>query len=260
MRPLVALALAALLTASLPGCADDKERYPDGVPAPSNTRTATQGSGSTGSATSTSTTTNGPGGDANLSPTGTISVAINGTNATFTLTGSDPDDDPLVWDLDFGDGNATNGTSLPTMVNHTYVPSNATGKATGNLTAVFTLSDGAGNVAYNVTVALGGGGSSKLTQIVTGSTAVPNPAATELACVRDDVDGNIYELDPADVGWPYVLEPGDGTFGVFFWAGETYISGSTDATGVVPEGAEQIEVCNVTGAPMASYTVTLTEP
>lgn len=163
MRPLLALGLLALLTASLAGCADDPERYPGGGPSASRTSTTggPGGGASTGTATSSTTTTGGPGGD-NQPPTGSISVAVNGTNATFTLTGNDPDGDAIVWDLDFGDGNATNGTGLPALVNHTYAPTNttgnATGNATGNITAVFTVSDGVEQANYTINVTLAAGG------------------------------------------------------------------------------------------------------
>ena len=76
-------------------------------------------------------------------------VSDDGTKATFNLTGSDADSDPLVWDLDFGDGNATNGTSLPATVMHNYTK-------TGNLTVVFSVTDGKAPASYNVTVKVAG--------------------------------------------------------------------------------------------------------
>lgn len=181
MRPLVALALAALLTASLAGCADDNERYPDGVPTRSTGPAPTQGPGngssSTGTATATSstTTTGDPG--ANQAPNATLSAApTNGTaplNVTFQLEGDDPDGDALSWTLVFGDGNQTSGTSLPAMANHTYGP--------GNHTAVLQVLDGrGGNASSNATIraSSGGGGG--------GGGGAPPPVD---ACTRPDAVG-----------------------------------------------------------------------
>lgn len=187
MRPLLALGLLALLTASLAGCADDPERYPDGV-TPSSTGQTTADGGTTGPATgtSTSTTTGGPSGSANQAPTGSISVVINGTNATFTLGGSDPDGDALVWDLDFGDGNATNGTVLPAMVNHTY--------AAGNFTANFTVSDGIEPKSFMAPLAVGAGGATGSTQqVVNGEWT----AGTPLSCA-EAIGGAFEEYPPVN--------------------------------------------------------------
>lgn len=254
MRPLLALACLALVTATLAGCADDPERYPDGVPTTS--ATATQTHTVTGGSTTTTTNGTGAGGRTGQAPTGSINVAINGTNASFQLDGSDADGDAVNWTLDFGDGATENGTALPATVNHTY--------ALGNYTANFTLEAGGQASSYNASLAItagGGGGSSKQTQVVTGGTLLPNPAGNDAACIGDDVDGNTYDLDPAGPGWTYVLEPGDGTFGAYFYdSGGAFLSGGTEGTGEVPDDAASIEICNVTGAPMTDYTVTLTEP
>lgn len=273
MRPLMAVALAALLCASLAGCADDPERYPNGVPTPSTSRASTTTGGPT---TSSSTSTTGPG---NQAPTGTISLALNGTNATFTLNGTDADGDALAWELDFGDGNATNGTTLPTVLNHTYVPGNATGNgtgnatgnttgnatgnATGNITVVFTLSDGVHQVNYTVNVTLGPGGPGQ--QLVfSGTMVAPDPSArTHVFCLQaailehegvDTPGGDIHEI-PAEVwGGSWVLA-GDGIKAQFVDFANTVLL-AEGQSGQVPEAADWVHICSVE-AVNTPYTLTI---
>lgn len=57
-------------------------------------------------------------------------------NVSFTLDGSDADEDPLTWTLDLGDGSdVVEGDELPYVLEHAYAES-------GNFTAVLTVSDG----------------------------------------------------------------------------------------------------------------------
>lgn len=160
MRTLLAISCLALLTVAFAGCAEDAERYPDGVPSSSSTSRSQTASGSatgTGSASGTSTgpAGNGTGNETNTAPMASLEVTPeNGTaplNVTFSLAGTDADGDNLTWVLVFGDGNQTNGTSLPTTVNHTYA-------AAGNHTASLTVSDGSLNRTATAKVAAEGEG------------------------------------------------------------------------------------------------------
>lgn len=151
MRLTAALALASLIALAFAGCSD---KGGDGGESSTTSSSASQTSSTTSSTsrsstgtTTSSTSTTGP---ANRAPSGSISATVNGTQATFNLTGSDPDGEPIVWDLDLGDGNSTNGTALPKTVTHAY-------NATGNLTVNFTITDGKSPVTYNVTLNLTGG-------------------------------------------------------------------------------------------------------
>src|SRR5688572_28010434 len=143
MRAVAAAAALVLLSAVLAGCAaEDPERYP---------RTSTTSSSGTASATSTSAA---PANRTNTVPEANMTASpANGTaplNVTFTLEGTDADGDALNWTLTFGDGNSTNGTELPATVVHLY-------NVTGNLTAVFTVSDGEANARARANVTLTGG-------------------------------------------------------------------------------------------------------
>jgi PKD repeat protein len=69
----------------------------------------------------------------------------------FTVSGSDADGDTIVWDLTFGDGNKTNGTSLPKTVSHNYTKA-------GNFTASLMVTDGKDHTTSNVTIHVAGGG------------------------------------------------------------------------------------------------------
>ena len=255
MRPLMAIALLGLLTASLAGCADDPERYPDGVPTPSSTSRAQTTSAAPTSTSSSSSTSTGPA--PNQAPTGSIAVALNGTNATFTLNATDPDGDALVWDLDFGDGNATNGTSLPTVLNHTYVVN-----GTANLTATFTVTDGVDRMTYNATLGFGGGAATlfAFTQATSApgnpamSTVVPTPlggfgpGANACTSFNTDTSGGDCVFTPLDaslVGKAFTGTATAGEADLEFWDScdaalglfvEDFYNEGPEA-GIVPEGA-----------------------
>ena len=134
LKPLLAAAL--LLSLALAGCSKDGD---GGGPS------TTSGSGS---ATGTSTAANRP-------PTASLNVSVaeglSPLAVNFTLEGSDPDGDALNWTLAFGDGNATDGASLPGDATHTYA-------AGGNFTAVLTVSDGNLTASANVTIAVAAAG------------------------------------------------------------------------------------------------------
>lgn len=175
-------------------------------------------------------------------------------NVTFTLNGTDPDGDALTWTLAFGDGSENEtGSLLPAIFTHAF-------ELEGNFTVVFEASDGNHTVNATAPVTVNAAvGAAKQTKIITGTTVLPNPAGDCCVCINDDVDGNRYALDPAEAGWLYTLEPGDGSFGVYWYNGGSYVS-SSDPEGEVPEGVDVVEVCNLTGLPDTDYTMTLTEP
>jgi PKD repeat protein len=135
LKPLVAVGF--LLAVSLAGCSGGGDDEPE--------------ASTSGSLSSSGTTTGLP----NRAPTAQLNASVeNGTaplNVTFSLAGTDAEGDNLTWVLVFGDGNQTNGTSLPTTVNHTYA-------ATGNHTASLTVSDGSLNRTATAKVAAEGEG------------------------------------------------------------------------------------------------------
>lgn len=184
MRALLAVSCLALLFAAFAGCMEDQERYPDGVP----TRTSSRSGTTTGTGTSTGTST-GPSGNGthdngtNQPPTANLTAApINGSsplNVTFTIAGADADGDNLTWSLALGDGNRTNGTSLPASFNHTY-------NQTGNFTAILTVSDESTIATSSVVIRVEGG---------TGGPAVPPDQCDRV---------------PTQTAGPFYLYQGDG--------------------------------------------------
>ncbi len=86
---------------------------------------------------------------ANRAPTANLTADLtDGTaplNVTFTLSGSDADGDNLTWTLSFGDGEATNGTTLPANVTHSFT-------AAGNYTVTLAVSDGTNTTEASVVV------------------------------------------------------------------------------------------------------------
>lgn len=237
LTPVACVALVALAFA---GCSEDPERYPDGVPQTGTTGDSASESGSAIGTTTSSSGTTTTGGTANQPPTGSMAAVVNGTGVTFALRGSDPDADALSWTLAFGDGNSTNGTSLPSNVTHTYA-------ATGNLTATFTLSDGAHSVNYTANFTVGGGSSGV---VLSGHVVTPDPfAAADIGCLLDagrrdgggpgGVTGQDHPLEPSHWGLAYAFDVSG--FLAEFW-GDGAILGS-GTSGQVPEEALYVVVC-----------------
>lgn len=236
LKPIVAALL--LIALAFAGCAD-KGKDDDQEPTTSSSSTTT---------TSAPSPTAAP----NQPPAGSISVAVNGTQATFNLTGSDPDDDALTWNLTFGDGDSANGTTLPANVTHVF-------PAAGNFSANLTISDGNLSANYSVTVltvAVAAG----TTQTISGSYGFDNPACyggPYDAVPNDEPSGQIADyltylevaVDPGTIGQPFVATFVSGAAMdtvLFVDAGRatleettTGLPSDTDwvAEGVVPAGA-----------------------
>ncbi len=147
MRAVAVAAVLALLAATLAGCAgEDPLRYP---------RTST--TSSSASSTSRTSTSAAPAPNATVAPpTANLTVSpANGTaplNVTLELSGNVTQGN-LTWTLLFGDGNTTNGTSLPATLVHLY-------SGGGNYTPTLTVSDGTRNATAtaNLTVLPGTAG------------------------------------------------------------------------------------------------------
>jgi hypothetical protein len=154
MRTPALLATLAFVALALAGCSggdgDGDSDSTSSSTSASKSATSTSSSSSksaTATSSSSSTTTTAP---SNQPPSGSVSAAINGTQVTFSLAGSDADGDELSWTLDYGDGSdGEDGTTLPANVTHAY--------AVGNYTANFTLDDGTATKSYEVPVAVTGG-------------------------------------------------------------------------------------------------------
>lgn len=168
-------------------------------------------------------------------------------NVTFTLEGSDPEDFPLEWMLDMGDGNTTyEGDELPFEVVHSFLEA-------GNYTVVLNVTNGPHATAANVTI-----------QVSTPDPpAIPQEASGEwlvgvmfVGCFGDivgvgfpeDLDGIAYasfEIDPSTIGQEYeasvVTDTAQDSPGfAFLDADWDVIEGgfmSTAATGTIPSDA-----------------------
>lgn len=184
-----------------------------------------------------------------------MTATVNGTTATFALTGSDPDGDALTWSLTFGDGSSENGTALPADVPHTYA-------AAGNVSATYTLRDGktASVFQANLTLVAGGSTGGAPIQTTTGSwdlgspqTCSPgefyanpyhpaNAAATEVIHLIADVNAaTIGRTFTATFG---AAGPGQQSVALWFSSPTVIVieafAGAGPLTGVVPEGAEKV--------------------
>ncbi|MHB1260579.1 MAG: PKD domain-containing protein [Thermoplasmatota archaeon] len=279
MRTLALLATLTIVAMAFAGCTGDGNGDGDSSSSSSSTSRSSSTSTSTSrSATSTTgsstTTSTGP---SNRAPSGSISVAVNGTNATFALTGSDPDGDTIVWDLTFGDGNSTNGTALPTNVTHVY-------SASGNFTANFTVTDGKSPVTYDLVVPVAGGGSAGI--VFAQKQAFPsNPASSQViptplgnvfagaaACAGFYADENgqdcvWFALDAAFEGRAFTITASAGDPDYEFWpacdptdAMNPAFAGSTAAgpeAGTIPAGTGCVVIWTKSppDAPTHTFTV-----
>jgi hypothetical protein len=257
------LTVSAMVLAGCSGDGDGDSKSSSSSSSRSSSRTNSTTSVSSSSSTSASSTSTGP---ANSAPTGSISVSVNGTNATFNLTGSDPDGDTLVWDLAFGDGNATNGTVLPANVTHQYASN-----LTGNVTVDFTLTDGQESTTYNVTFVVGGAGAGATGQHVEGGWSAGDPVDCGVASL-DDTNGTThqrFDIEGATAGGTYTITfsaavPGFWSFTFFDSAGNDLgpdtlmppapipMGSDTDA-GTIPDDAATADASSCGGA-MVTFT------
>src|SRR5688572_28590100 len=155
MRLWALLAVLLLSSLVLAGCSDDGDDDDGDATSSSSTttrRSSSSGSSMGGTSTSAGTTSSQPGQPAqepsNTAPVGSMAVSPvpNVSKAyNFTLNGTDPEGDNLVWDLLYGDGQSTSGAVLPAAANHSYA-------AVGLYNATFTVSDGRLQTTYNLTV------------------------------------------------------------------------------------------------------------
>jgi hypothetical protein len=267
MRLTAVLAIACLVALAFAGCSGKDKDGGATSSSSSSSRSSTSATSSstshsaTSTSTSSSSTSTGP---TNHAPTGAISAVLNGTAATFNLTGTDADGDSLVWDLDFGDGNATNGTALPTVATHTYV------NVTGNVTVIFAMTDGQAPVSYNVTLNLTGGAKGQIT--FAGTTTGIDPTAGGLppagpvpaqGCLFSDPEdpspgGRQHAIDAPIDGWAWtVSEP----YAAWF-SNDAGPLGGGGTSGTVPVGATAVAICtdDPTVAPAGSYAFTATAP
>ena len=275
---LSSLTLVALLFA---GCSGDADG--DGGDGTSSSSSSSRASSSTGASSSSSSSSTGSASSTssgapaeNRPPTGSLSVTVEGSNATFGLTGTDPDGDILVWDLSFGDGSSTNGTTLPANATHAYA-------AGGNFTANFTVTDGTDPTSYDVLVAIVGSGAGATSFVFigdveqdcatqcelgtpVGSPPVPLPGAAGCVSFNTDMPGLdcIWtELTPDLVGKAFTLVSTSEDPDVEFFDACDPVMGSSLATfynagpeaGTVPDGAGCAVLWEFNPAPS---TITLT--
>ena len=276
MRALLAVAVvSAFILAGCSGKTDD------------TTTTSTSGSHST------STTSHGPGGGAssstgpgggsggggggsgggsgNKAPTGTISASIPAggvpLNVTFTLTGTDPDKDPISWTLDAdGDGKADTKTDAPASFPATYA---FVYQTAGSYTANFTLSDGKLSTSRTFLVNATGSGAGQAASLTWTSGAYGCGEDYDTAVHAAPVAGTLYgELDVDAATYGLTFKADFGTFtglfeGIIFYdsagakvaGGAAVFADPAVVTGTVPDGAvfAQFYNCGTTGS-QADYT------
>ena len=267
MRLSALLASLTFLALAFAGCSgdgggdgDDSTSSSSSSSRSSSSASGTASSSGSSSGSASSTTSGSP---ANQAPTGSISASVNGTQANFTLAGSDPDGDLLSWSLAFGDGQSTNGTDLPASVLHTY--------AAGDFTANFTVSDGGESISYDVAVTIAAGGAGGPGQSVALAWDVgftDQESASQGPSYLDCADGpnktfnyDSFTLDPATPGLPFKATITDASGGaaisswtLYFnlgdcsdYAGTFSADGAGEITGTIPEDAGPFTLAMATG-------------
>lgn len=236
--------MALLAAAGLAGCADDPEGEGSSTTTSgvlitytgSRTGTTSSSAGTTSSSTASGTTT---GSSDNRAPTATLASTVDGKNATFSLSGSDPDGDVIVWDLEFGDGASANGTSLPATVTHAY--------AAGNFTAKLTVTDGTASATDDVAVAIAGAPAGFQPVVYSMAITTPCPYCTVIsfetgvvpsaafAAGEQGIDTIWLALTPEMVGKPFTVTSTGGDPDAVISAGCTPDATVIEAHG---EGAE----------------------
>lgn len=261
--------LAALLlgTMVLAGCSDDDGGDGDGTSSSTSaSRTSTPTSTGTGTSTTSGTTTTEPpvpppGEPDNAAPVGSL-VAAPAFNVTFginfTLNGTDPDGDNIVWDLLYGDGNSTSGALLPANATHKYA-------RVGSYNVTFTITDGRLQASYNVTINVTAGKLPPLT--IEGGSSGIDPTASGLPMIGgcllasspEPTGGGSHTLDTVIDGWAWTLTAG---YRVWFNDAEDSSLGNGAGSGAVPAGTASLVICTAdpAKAPGGTYTFTATAP
>jgi hypothetical protein len=266
------LTTLAVLAVAFAGCSDgggdgDGQSSSSTSTSKASTSSSTSGSGTKSATATSSSSSTGTTGPSNQPPSGSVSAAINGTEVTFSLAGSDADGDELSWTLDFGDEtDAETGTTLPANATHTY--------AVGNYTANFTLDDGTATKSYEVEVAVTAAGgpqqvvyAAEVTvfcehcSVVVFETGAFVPSAS-LASGEQGFDAIWLEITPEMVGLPFTITSTGGDPDAVALdacapdAGQIEAYGEGPEAGVIPPGA----ACLVTWefeTPMSTITMTV---
>ena len=155
MKPAILSLSLLLVLAAFSGCSDKG----DGVETTSTTGPATTTPRTTSPTSTTSTTspvitsvpqpttiTDPPPGKPKANLTADVVNATTPMNVTFTIMDASEGGGDYNWTIEFGDGNETNGTEVPSVVVHTYFD-------IGEYVANLTLSNQAGmsNASLNIT-------------------------------------------------------------------------------------------------------------
>jgi hypothetical protein len=248
MRILAVLAVALLSTAVLAGCSDDGGDEPSETTSSTSRSTTSAASSTTSRSSTTSSSSTGTTGPSNTPPSGSISaVAGSGSlpvRVNFTLTGSDPDGDVIVWDLAFGDGATDDGTTLPATVSHNYTTA-------GNFTAVFTITDGKESTDYDVAVAIAAGGAAGPSLMLVGTVSAWCAQCTLAFEAALTLPAPLPTLPLPSVSWASEMQGVD-----LIWvevpaelAGHTFVATSSAAD----VGVGMLASCDPTAAAAVAY-------
>lgn len=177
---------------------------------------------------------------------------------SFILDGFDEEGEELDWTFTVAEGaEILNGTGLPTQVNHTYTEG-------GDHAATLTVDDGTATNQTELTITVEGNATVRdptnetpEVVVINGTATIGNPAHI-LICFNGGIDGGFQDIAPAEGGWTYALEPGEG-FALYWWANGEFVEAGED-TGTVPSGATHAEVCMEAGGAMSAYSLTLWAP
>lgn len=170
---------------------------------------------------------------------------------SFDLDATGGNNESLSWSFLVGEDETESGDELPATIEYTF-------EEAGNHTVVLNITEGAETAEANVTIAVLAGESPEPV-VIEGSAIIGLPLHSVLLCVRDDIDGNIHAIAPAEPGWVFTLESAD-AFTLYWFEGEDTFMSAGGTSGEVPAGATHAEICMVEGNALDDYVLTLWHP
>jgi PKD repeat protein len=241
MRAVLVLSMLALV--AFAGCGSKEPAAATDVPLPTTidgTGAPMPTNGSGPSPTATPTANHAPTAGVNVTGPSSGSVPL---NATFTVTGTDPDGDTLSWTVAFGDGGKANGTVLPATIKHTFSKG-------GNFTVRLNVTDGKSSATATTLVTthmavLAPDQELELKWTTDGAGCGDAPASMMFGTPTDGVVWKQFDVDATTIGQP-MTATGTATSPVFVFQVAYYgaddkviekFTGGPTLSGVVSAGA-----------------------
>lgn len=194
----------------------------------------------------------------NITLSANVTSGIAPLDVSFLIESNNTDSQNTTWELEIESVDNANGTNFPAVVNITF-------EEVGNFTVGLNATSGNQTKQANIEISVLPLPSTDAIAVIIEGTATLGHPGEAAVCVRNEIDGEIHEIAPAEPGWSYQITPVE-TFSVYWWSEPNPLfamGGFVDAgedSGTVPDDATHIEVCLQTGHTMEDYMVLLWDP